>query len=112
MTDEDEALAAKLRKDHGACAHNLREAADAIDRLRRSAGKCGGCEETKAKLRRVQKLREEEDAQSERISGLLADVCDAAFRDPERALVHGYDGILARVKALARAERRRRRARK
>lgn len=36
-----------------------------------------------------------------RTAGLLADVCDAAFDDPHRAEVHGYAGILERVRELA-----------
>ena len=37
--------------------------------------------------------------------GLLADVCDAAFDDEFRAETQGYDGILARVKALVITEK-------
>lgn len=37
--------------------------------------------------------------------GLLADICDAAFGDPERAATHGYEGVLERVKELVERSR-------
>ena len=37
-------------------------------------------------------------------AGLLADVCDAAFDDEERALNHGYTGVLERVRELVAKE--------
>lgn len=63
-----------------------------------------------AKLRadfaRVQEAREREDESGERTSGILAEVCDIAFGDSERAATHGYEGIKERVTSLVRRAKR------
>lgn len=51
-------------------------------------------------------IQDVQTASCNHIHGLLADVCDAAFDDENRALQHGYEGVLERVKTLYREEAR------
>jgi hypothetical protein len=45
-----------------------------------------------------------EEEEHTRTAGLLADICGAAFGDPQRAEVHGYAGVLEQVRYLVAAK--------
>ena len=59
---------------------------------------------TKAQLQaRVKTLEEmlyEEEKCAEESGGILSDVCDILFNDPNRAATHGYEGVIERAKLL------------
>jgi hypothetical protein len=52
-------------------------------------------------LERAIEQRDAEEADAMHSGGILSDVCDIAFADPQRAMRDGYDGIRERVALLA-----------
>ncbi len=74
---------------------------------RRWAGKYAGAPVPDETLRaNVGACAEPEGDLSAYSGGILSDVCDIAFRDEDRAMLKGYEGIKERVRALVETEQR------
>ena len=54
--------------------------------------------EAKAERHAAEVLGDEEHEAANDAHGVLADLCDILFGDPERASVHGYDGLIERAR--------------
>jgi len=60
--------------------------------------------EAKAERHAAEVLGDEEHEAANDAHGVLADLCDILFGDPERASTQGYDGLVERAAALVDAE--------